>query len=286
VAFALSAAVLTAQQATFRTANLTVALYATVVDANGRLQPDLQREHFEVYDNGKPVPMTVFENAIQPIRVVVMLDTSGSMTLYLEMLKQAAEQFVIRLLPEDRARIGTFSDRIWISPQFTQNRDDLIRVLHNDIQFGNPTMLWDAVDASMSALSKEEGRRVVLVFTDGEDTASRRTDDDSILARALQEEFMIYGIGLRTMVLGRESRPDRNLKKLAEQTGGGFVELNRATDLGAAFTRVADELHRQYVLGFTPPVLDGKPHTLEVRVKVPGMTARARKSYIAGRASK
>ena len=144
-------------------------------------------------------------------------------------------------------------------------------------------MLWDAVDAGMSALSKEQGRRVVLVFTDGADTASRRTDDGSVLQRALQEEFMIYTIGLRTMVLGRESRPDRNLKKLSEQTGGGFVELNRATDLGAAFSRVADELHRQYVLGFTPPVLDGKPHTLDVRVKVPGMTARARKSYIAGR---
>lgn len=286
-AVGLGAAVLTAQQATFRTANLTVALYATVVDANGRLVPDLEKEHFEVLDNGKPVPMTIFENAVQPIRVVVMLDTSGSMTLYLELLKQAAEQFVIRLMPEDRARIGSFSDRIWISPQFTQNRDDLIRVLHNDIQFGNPTKLWDAVDDAMSALSKEQGRRVVLVFTDGEDSASRRADDDSVLARALQEEFMIYTIGLRTMVPGpagqRESRPDRNLKKLSEQTGGGFVELNRATDLGAAFTRVADELHRQYVLGFTPAALDGKPHTLEVRVKVPGMTARARKSYIASR---
>jgi len=290
-AVGLSAGVLAAQQApTFRAANLTVALYATVVDPSGKLVPDLAREHFEIYDNGKPVAMTIFENAVQPIRVVVMLDTSGSMTLYLELLKQAAEQFVIRLMPDDRARIGSFSDRIWISPTFTQNRDDLIRVLHNDIQFGNPTMLWDAADAAMSALSKEQGRRVVLIFTDGEDTASRRASDDSVLARALQEEYMIYTIGLRTVMPGpggqRESRPDRNLKKLSEQTGGGFVELNRATDLGAAFTRVADELHRQYVLGFTPPVLDGKPHTLDVRVKVPGMTARARKSYIAGRIDK
>ena len=282
-AVGLSAGVLAAQQTAFRSTNLTVPIYATVVDASGKLVPDLEREHFEVFDNGKPVPMTIFENAVQPIRVVVMLDTSGSMTLYFDLLKQAAEQFVIRLMPDDRARIGTFSDRIWISPAFTQNRDELIRVLHNDIQYGNPTMLWDAVDTGMSALSKEEGRRVVLVFTDGADTASRRTDDGAVLARAVQEEFMIYTIGLRTMILGRESRPDRNLKKLSEQTGGGFVELSRATDLGAAFTRVADELHRQYVLGFTPPVLDGKPHTLDVRVKVPGMTARTRKTYIAGR---
>lgn len=285
IAVGMSAAVLAQQAPAFRSSVRTVALYATVVDTNGRLVPDLAQEHFDVFDNGKPVPLTVFENAVQPIRVVVMLDTSGSMTLYLDLLKQAAEQFVIRLLPDDRARIGSFSDKIWISPTFTQNRDDLIRVLHNDIQFGNPTRLWDAVDLSMTALAKEQNRRVVLVFTDGEDTASRSVDDDSVLQRALRDEFMVYAIGLRTMFRGPngaiESRPDRNLKKLAEQTGGGYVELSRATDLGAAFSRVADELHRQYVLGFSPTSLDGKEHTLEVRVKVPGMTARARRTYIA-----
>ena len=278
---------LAAQQA-FRSTVQTVALYATVVDSTGRLVPDLAREHFEVYDNGKPQELTFFENSVQPIRVVVLLDTSGSMTLYLDRLKQAAEQFVIRLLPEDRARIGSFSDKIWISPTFTSNRDDLIRSLHNDIQFGNPTRLWDAVDDGMSALSREQGRRVVLVFTDGEDSFSKKADDDSVLQRALQEEFMIYAIGLRTSFRAAngmliESRPDRKLKQLAEQTGGGFLDLTRPTDLGAAFTRVADELHRQYVLGFSPSVLDGKVHPLEVRVKVPGMTARSRRSYIARR---
>ncbi len=273
------------QQKAYRAATRTVALYATVVDSQGRLVPDLAKEHFEVFDNGKPQDITVFESAIQPIRVVVMLDTSGSMTLHLELLKQAAEQFVIRLLPGDRARIGSFSDKILLSPTFTDNRDDLIRVLHNDIQYGNPTKLWEAINVGMTALTKEQGRRVVLVFTDGEDSASRGVDDDAVLARALQDEFMVYAIGLRTSIRTaygvQESRPDRNLRKLAEQTGGGFVELTRATDLGAAFTRVADELHRQYVIGFSPTALDGKPHTLEVRVKVPGMTARARQSYIA-----
>jgi Ca-activated chloride channel family protein len=286
VAVAAFGAVSVAQQnPAFRSSVQTVALYATVVDDKGRLVPDLAREHFEIYDNGKLQELTVFENAVQPIRVVVMLDTSGSMTLYLELLKQAAEQFVIRLLPEDRARVGSFSDKIWISPEFTHNRDDLIRVLHNDIQFGNPTRLWDAIDESMTALSREQGRRVVLVFTDGEDSASRKADDDGVLARAIQDEYMVYAIGLRTLMPGvngpRESRPDRDLKKLAEQTGGGFIELTRATDLGAAFTRVADELHRQYVLGFTPSVLDNRSHVLEVKVKVAGMTARARRSYVA-----
>jgi Ca-activated chloride channel family protein len=185
-------------------------------------------------------------------------------------------------MPADRARIMSFSDKLIDNKVFTSDRDELMRFIYEGTQFGNPTRLWDATDASMTMLSKEQGRRVVLVFTDGEDTASRSADFKEVLARAQNEEFMVYCIGLHGRIPGRvESRPDKGLKKLAEETGGGYIELTRIVDLGSAFTRVADELHRQYVLGFNPAVLDGKPHKLDVRVKVPGMTARARKSYVA-----
>jgi VWFA-related protein len=99
------------------------------------------------------------------------------------------------------------------------------------------------------------------------------------------DEVMVYAIGLagETLAYGRPTRtkPAASLKKLASETGGGYFELSRADQLTSTFTRVALELHSQYVLGFTPQALDGKPHTLEVRVKKPGMTARARKSYVA-----
>jgi Ca-activated chloride channel homolog len=270
-----TAAVLMAQQPpqqapAFRAGVQTVPIYATAIDATGRLVPTLEREHFEVFDNGVAQPLTMFESDVQPIKVVVMLDTSGSMTLHLKLLKQAAEQFVLRLLPDDRARIGSFSDLIVLSDRFTGDRDELVRIIHNDIRFGNPTHLWDAIDHSMTALSREEGRRVVLIFTDGQDMYSKKTSFDEVLARALKDEFMVYAIGLR---------------RLAEETGGGYFELKNTADLGPTFTRVADELHRQYVLGFTPTTLDGKVHKLEVRVKIPGMTARARKSYIAAKPS-
>ncbi len=273
---------LAAQQApVFRSASQTVAIYATVTDRNGRLVPDLRREHFEVYDNGEPQPISLFKSDVQPITVVIMLDTSGSMTLNLDRLKLAAEQFVLRLLPEDKARIGSFSDRIQISPRFTSNRDDLIRILHEDIGFGNPTFLWDALDDSMSALEGQSGRRVVLIFTDGEDDKSRRYDYDHVLERAQREGFMIYAIGLQSRILGMTTKPDRKLRPLAEQTGGGYFELKEKDDLNATFTRVVDELHRQYVLGFDAPTLDGTVHRLDVRVKMPGMTVRARRSYLA-----
>ena len=276
---------LTAQQApVFRSSSQTVAIYATVTDRDGRLVPDLLQEHFEVLDNGKPQPLTIFKSDIQPITVVAMLDVSGSMTLNLDRLKVAAERFVLRLLPEDQARIGSFSDRINIYPsRFTNNRDQLVRIIHNDMGFGNPTHLWDAIDESMTALAGESGRRVVLVFTDGEDDKSRRMEFDQVLTRAQEEGFMIYAIGMESYLpaINLRTRPDRKLRQLAEQTGGGYFELRERDDLNSTFTRVADELHRQYVLGFDVPVLDGAVHLLDVKVTVPGMTARARKSYVA-----
>jgi Ca-activated chloride channel family protein len=285
--YAVLAAPLTraAQQGgTFKSGTRTVPLYTTVVDSTGRLIPDLQKDEFEILDNGVVQTTTFFVNEIQKITVVVMLDTSGSMTFQIEQLKEAAEQFVLRLLPGDKARIGSFSDKIIITPaDFTGNRDELIRTIHNDIQFGNPTALWDATDRSMDVMTGLDGRKVVLLFTDGDDNYSRKSYGD-VKTRAVNEEYMIYGIGLRgTQGGGITQRPDPGLRKIAEETGGGYFELRGTADLNSTFTRVANELHSQYVLGFSPANLDGKLHKLEVRVKQPGAIARTRKSYLASK---
>jgi VWFA-related protein len=138
----------------------------------------------------------------------------------------------------------------------------------------------------MNGLVREQGRRVVLVFTDGDDSASRHATLDSVLKRAQTEEYLVYAIGLRSQILGITTKPDKGLRKLAEETGGGYFELTKAADLNATFTRVADELHRQYVLGFSPTTLDGKLHKLEVRVTKPGMVARARRTYVAAKSDR
>jgi len=96
---------------------------------------------------------------------------------------------------------------------------------------------------------------------------------------------MVYSIGLENEYFNGQSRvrssPDRNLRRLSEETGGGFFLLKRKDDLSSTFTRVAQELHSQYIMGFSPETMDGKVHKLEVRVKKPGLIARARKSYLA-----
>ena len=111
------------------------------------------------------------------------------------------------------------------------------------------------------------------------------------LERARAEEVMVYSIGLENEYFDGQRKvrtnPDRGLRRLSEETGGGFfvLKLKEKDQLGPTFTRVAQELHAQYVLGFTPQSLDAKVHKLEVRVKKPGMTPRARKSYMAAPAT-
>jgi VWFA-related protein len=274
-----------AQQAIFRASSQTVAIYATVVDADNHLATDLEQKDFEVYDNGVLKPLTLFKSDVQPITVVIMLDTSGSMTADIDLLKRAAEGFILRMLPEDRARIGSFNDKIQISSRFSSDRDALIRILHDDLDYGNPTYLWDAIDASMSALANESGRRVVLIFTDGEDDKSVRMNYNKVLTRAVTENFMIYAIGKQSQMRGYVTNPDKKLPPLAAETGGGYYGLKIGADLNGPFSRIADELHRQYVLGFSADTLDGTMHKLEVRVKAPGMVVRARKGYLASKDS-
>ena len=272
------------QNPVFRgSARTEVPIYATVIDGSGRLVPELNRDDFVVTDDGKPVELTQFSNATQPFTAVVMLDTSASMTANLELLNRAAEQFLLRLLPVDRAQVGAFNDKIQLSGRFTNDRDELIAAL-DDLYFGNPTRLNDAIATSLDAFEKVDDRRVILVFTDGEDTASK-IGFRTVLERARDEEVMVYAIGLESEYFNGmrvvRSRPARDLRRIADETGGGYFELQKTDELAPTFTRVATELRSQYLIGFAPIALDNRVHKLEVKVNKPGMTVRARKSYLA-----
>lgn len=295
-------------QQTFRSTSQTVAIYATVRDAEGRLIGDLTRDDFEVYDEGKREPLGVFESSVQPISVVMLLDRSASMRMNFRLVEVAAGEFVKALLPADKARIGSFASRIQLDPrEFTSDRGELLTILRTELQPAGPTPLWNAVSVGVTALRHQEGRRVILVFTDGVDSPmGGRSVGYSEATRAAQmDNVMVYAIGLARerfirggpTTLGGTIRagpgasggkperviekPDSGLPRIAAETGGGYFELIRGTDLPSTFAKVADELHRQYALGFQASKLDGKNHRLEVKVKRPGLTVRARRSYFA-----
>jgi VWFA-related protein len=311
-----------AQEPVFKAGNRTVAVYATVTNEGGRLIPDLTRDAFSVLDNGKPRELTLFANDIQPITVVLLLDRSGSMRANFELVEQAAEKFVDAMLPIDKARIGSFSNRIQIDPRdFTSSHDELLEILRHELQEEGPTPLWNAVNVGITGLAHQGGRRVILVFTDGADNPANGRDTNSslrsVMKRAEEEDVMVYAVGLigqngrgsggagpsvgvggRGMGrgfghgyggrgggggghMGFDDKPDPGLAKIAAATGGSYFELTSTGDLAQTFQRVADELHHQYALGFSPATLDGKLHTLDVRLNAAGLTARARKSYLA-----
>jgi VWFA-related protein len=270
---------------------------------------------------------------------VILLDRSTSMRANFTLVQKAAEQFVEVMRQDDKARIGSFSDRIEIDPRdFTSDHETLLNILRTDLQEGGPTPLWNAINVGITALLHQDGRRVILVFTDGADAPLTQSSTNSslkdVMKRAEDENVMVYAIGLagsnpvpvaprggfehggrgghfprggespgssgfqrgyggygggggwgrggfgqRGMPVS--SAPDAGLPKIAAATGGGYFELTSAKDLASTFARVADELHHQYALGFTPDKLDDKMHNLDVRVTGEGRTVRARKRYLA-----
>ena len=298
-----------AQQPVFRGGSDTVRVFVTVTDRDGHLATMLGRDDFEVRDEGKPQPLTAFDNTAQPVRLVVMLDVSGSMEGNLSLLRAASDALFARLGPADVARVGSFGFDVTISPQFTANAGALRAELPREIAPDAPTPLWRAVDAALSALAGErdkEGRAVVLVLSDGKDSGplsfrERYISQADVIDRARREDVMVYGVGLHSRSMRRgppglgagglqaalmADLPDPGLALVAQQTGGGYIELRPTQDLGAAFAGVIDELHSQYLLGFTPPRRDGKVHDIEVRVAGRGFKPRARRSYVAPRESK
>jgi len=283
----LAGAVVTAQtpsqqQPTFRGGVRSVPVYATVRDDQGGFVLDLTKDDFEIRDNGRVQPIATFTTDLAPINAVVLLDGSGSMLPQFDAVKEGASSFIIRLLPEDRVRVGSFADLIKFDAEFTSDRDSLLDFLHNDfnLRMANETRLWDALRESTLMLGHEPGRRVVVVFTDGYDTTSL-TSAHVVMANARERDVIVYGIAMWTGRGTQQVRPSRDLEYLAADTGGGYYELTERDEMNSTFTRVAAELHQQYVMAFTPQTFDGKVHNLEVKVKREHMKVRARKTYLA-----
>jgi Ca-activated chloride channel family protein len=273
-------------QPVFRSRGVTVPVHATVTDSAHRLVTNLDVDAFTISDDHGVRPITVFERKLLPISVLMLLDASESMRRSTVFLRDAAKQFVASMRPGDRIELGAFNSKIrWVRP-FTSNQQALNRALDlftpKMVDFG--TALWPAMCEGLKEFNGVEGRKVLLVFSDGENNVGTFTHC-LLVAGAIAEDIMIYAIALQTEYDGPAGRtksvPDPLLPTVAAETGGGYFELTRSADLAATFTRVADELHHQYVLGFDAPELDDKTHPITVQVKGDGLTARARRSYLA-----
>src|ERR1044071_2559680 len=298
-----------------------VTVPVSVMDRNGKYIPDLGREDFHIFDEGIEQRVAYFATVDQPFTVALVIDTSGSTDFRLEDIQQAAIAFVNQLKPEDRVMVISFDDQINVLTRPISDREELIKAIRQT-RTGGGTRLYDAVDQVIKKhLKPINGRKAMVLFTDGVDTTSRQASYGSTLRAAEELDALIYPVAYEAKKNGRwggggqqiplpggrggvilgipfprttvpggggSTNPADNqrarmyLFELARRTGGRLYNGGSMLGISQAFTQVAEELRRQYSLGYYPKHdgQAGQRRQSKVRVNQPNLVVVARDSYI------
>lgn len=299
-----------------------VTMPVSVMDRDGRYVPNLQKEEFRIWEDGVEQDVAFFQSVDKPFSVVLMLDTSPSTQFRLEDIQDAAISFVNQLRSDDKVMVVSFNDDIKILSEFTTDRNKLHRAIER-ARTDDGTRLYDAVDMVINQqLSRVQGRKAIVLFTDGVDTTSRRADYQSTIVDAQELDALIYpvrydtaqdmnvnnypvgrpidiwgqilggifGGGRRRGGGGSPRGTGRNdyeigsqyLLELANSTGGREYQADSLQNMSHAFANVAEELRRQYSIGYYPkrPPQPGQRRQIRVRARQPNLAVRARDSYI------
>lgn len=288
----LLAILLLAQQDTVIRVNVNlVHVIASVRTQSGDLVGNLGKTDFEILDNGVRQDISVFaRQADQPLSVALMIDTSGSTAKDLKFETESAAQFLHVLLtegrPEDSVALYSFNYDITEQQRFTHNHQALetrLKGLLKGLKGEAGTSLYDAVYYAARALEPREGRKIIVVITDGGETTSSRDIKQALEAVQLADA-VIYPLVIVPITndAGRNIGGEHALTIMAERTGGRTFLPTGSSELDRAFSDLLNELRTQYVLGFYPhdvPLTSNRFHSLEVRVKAPGLRVSARNGY-------
>ena len=313
-----------------------VTLPVSVMDRDGRYIPNLRKEDFRLWEEGVEQSVAFFSSVDKPFSVVLMIDTSGSTRYRLNEIQDAAITFVNQLRRDDRVMIVSFDDQVRVLSEFTSDRSRLRDAIQRT-EPGDGTKLYDAVDLVMNQrLNSVEGRKAIVLFTDGVDTTSRHATYQSNVRDAEELDALIYPVQYDTytdqggggggsgwpgsrrwpnsnsdilgQILGgvfnrgggRSGRrgggggggvgssrreydvANRYLHDLAERTGARSYQGDSMQNLSSAFAQIAEELRRQYTLGYYPksPAQAGQRRQIKVRVNQPNLAVRTRDSYV------
>jgi VWFA-related protein len=282
------------------------------MDKDGKYLPGLVSANFEVYEDGVKQEISDFGGVETPIHVALVLDVSGSTSYKLEDIQDAAMDFVDQLRPQDRVMVVSFDRQTRVEAEFTNEREKLLRAIMRT-QPGPFTSVRDAIDLTMTErLDKIQGRKAIVVFTDGVDNASYLATWEDVKARVEESGVIVYPVRYNTMedwmpfltapasqrkergtVVNSDFKEDyeraaQNLKNLATASGGRYYEVETISDTKQAFANIAEELRRYYWLGYYPAntAHDGKYHKINVVISKPGAVVRARPGYRAPEADK
>lgn len=288
-----------------------VLLPVTVRDSSGQFVTDLRAEDFIIYEDGAQQPISSFALKRMPVHVVMMIDTSSSVAHELEDFKEAAWRFINQLDPEDKFSLIRFDDQVELVQDWTNSRNALKRAL-NRLGTGMFTKFNDALYlAAREQLGKIKGRKAIIVLTDGIDSGRGSVSSERAFRTLIEEETPVYAVsktriqrradneeleyfekassssvnslrieGLKMKIAQLESS-ERNMTRIAEETGGRIFLPASFDDLSDAYQQVADELRSQYVIFYTPTNSnrDGSYRAVKVKVKQPGYHATTRFGY-------
>ena len=281
-----------APAATFAVQSDLVVLHVTVTDRRGAYVTDLQREAFEVFDEGQRRPIQLLADTDTPVTVGLLIDNSDSMLPTRELVIAAAAAFAEASHPEDEIFALAFNEHVRAAlpahEPFTSDVNTLRAALDRSMRARGRTALYDAVLAGLEYLSHgSRARRVLVVVSDGADNASRATRED-VFRKAQASNAMIYTLGLRDPALPHEGDP-RLLRDLAEATGGASFQPDRLRDVDAALREIARDIRHTYTIGYVPTQVDrdGSYHRVRVEVESPNgrrLRVRSRSGYVAGSA--
>jgi VWFA-related protein len=282
---------LAAPQAEFSTGIKIVSLLVTVRDKSGKFVNDLAQGDFAVEDDGRPQSISYFSQQDDlPLTLGLLVDISGSQTEVLGDELAASDVFFNQVLREgvDQAFLVSFATRAWLMQNLTVSRAKLqegLRIVGNGLRdqrgYGG-TVLYDAVaDASDLMMKKLQGRKALVLLTDGEDTASRGSLELAI-ASCQRSDTLAYSIGIGTG-LGRGAAV---LEALSKKTGGRYFAVSKKQTVDVIYKTIEEELRSQYNIGYLPPPTEpGKNrtgfHKVRVTVKRGGTIVTARDGYYA-----
>ncbi len=311
-----------------------VTMPVSVLDREGRFVSGLEQKDFKIFENGVEQKVEHFQSVEQPFTVILMIDVSPSTAFRIDEIHRAAMTFVTQLRPTDRVMVVAFDDTFRVLCRPT-NDQRLLRYAISQAQFGDGTSLYEAVDKVIRLeLSQIQGRKAVVLFSDGVDTTSRRATFEGTIADVEEIDSLFYTIryntqmdgfgggggwgypgggrrrssvnvgGIIGLILGGATLPPmggggpgggrgrseeyetgrKYLETLAQYSGGRNFDAETTVNLDAAFSGIAEELRRQYSLGYSPDQVGqaGERRQIKVRVMRPNLSVRTKTSYVVG----
>lgn len=311
-----------------------VTLPVSVLDRDGRFIGGLQQQDFKIFENGVEQKVDYFQSVEQPFTVVLMIDVSPSTQFKIDEIQRAAITFLDQLRPNEQVMVIAFDERVRVLSPVTSNRN-MLRNAIRQAQFGEGTSLYDAVDYVIdNQLRHIQGRKAVVLFSDGVDTTSGRANYDSTLRETEELDSLFYTIrydtstdpyagnggggnypqqkrkpsfgdilgailtggnvgiggggGSRGQTSAEYEKGRRYLQMLSQTSGGRAFDARSMYNLDAAFSGIAEELRRQYSLGYYPEVVGkiGERKQIKIRVMRPSVVVRAKNSYIVGQTNR